>query len=87
MLFIAIFLENNRSFKLLNFLRTAVGFAGLSENEPWIKRHLLQRPGYQTANKSAAADEICLANCRWNELLVFKICELKEDKKQTTFKI
>ena len=83
MLFIAIFLENNRSFKLLNFLRTAVGFAGLSEKEPWIKRHLLQRPGYQTANKSdvTAADEIYLANCRWNELLVFKICELKENKK------
>ena len=85
------FKESNISIKLFNFFRTAVGFdwicafwgsAGLPEKEPWIKRHLLQRPGYQTTNKSdvTAADEICLANCRWNELLVFKICELKEKK-------
>ena len=38
---------------------------GLPEKEPWIKRHLLQRPGYQTTNESdvTATDEVCLANC------------------------
>ena len=79
--------ERNTSIKLLNFFRTAVGFdwicafwgsAGLPEKEPWIKRHLLQRPGCQTTNKSdvTAADEVCMANCWWNELLVLKICKL-----------
>ena len=31
-------------------------------------------PGYQTTNKSdfTAAEEVCLANCWWNELLVLK---------------
>ena len=79
--------QSNISVKLLNFCRAAVGFdwicafwgsAGLPEKEPWIKRHLLQRPGYQTTNKSdvTAADEVCMANCWWNELLVLKICKL-----------
>ena len=79
---------------MLNFFRTAVGFdwicafwgsAGLPEKEPWIKRHLLQRPRYQTTNKSdvTAANEVCLANCWWNELLVLKICKLIEKKKKS----
>ena len=87
------FKESNISIKLFNFFRTAVGFdwicafwgsAGLPEKEPWIKRHLLQRPGYQTTNKSdvTAADEVCLANCWWNELLVLKVCKLIGKKKQ-----
>jgi len=38
--------------------------AGIPEKEPWIKRHLLQRPRCQTANKFdvSTADEVCLAN-------------------------
>ena len=61
----------------------------LSEKEPWIKWHLLQRPGYQTANKSdiTTADKICLANCRWNELPVFKICELNKKRNKKTISI
>ena len=37
---------------------------GIPEKESWIKRHLLQRPGYQTTNKSdfTTTDEVCLAN-------------------------
>ena len=75
--------QSNISVKLLNFCRAAVGFdwicafwgsAGLPGKEPWIKRHLLQRPGCQTT--ITAADEVCMANCRWNELLVLKICKL-----------
>ena len=48
------------------------GSAGLLEKESWIKWYLLQRPGYQTTNKSyfSAADEVCLANRRWNVLFV-----------------
>ena len=90
------FKESNISIKLFNFFRTAVGFdwicafwgsAGLPEKEPWIKRHLLQRPGYQTTNKSdvTAADEVCLANCWWNELLVRKICKLIKNTKDKQF--
>ena len=90
------FKESNISIKLFNFFRTAVGFdwicafwgsAGLPEKEPWIKRHLLQRPGYQTANKSdvTAADEVFLANCWWNELLVRKICKLIKNTKDKQF--
>ena len=89
--------ESNISTKLFNFFRTAVGFdwicafwgsAGLPEKEPWIKRHLLQRPGYQTTNKSdvAAADEVFLANCWWNELLVRKICKLIKTQKTNNSK-
>ena len=88
--------ESNISIKLFNFFRTAVGFdwicafwgsAGLPEKEPWIKRHLLQRPGYQTTNKSdvAAADEVFLANCWWNELLVRKICKFIKNTKDKQF--
>ena len=96
-LIIAIFFtENNISIKLFNFFRTAVGFdwicafwgsAGLPEKEPWIKRHLLQRPGYQTTNKSdvTAADEVCLANCWWNELLVRKICKFIKNTRDKQF--
>ena len=58
------------SFRLFNVCRAAVGFnwicafwgsAELPEKELWIKWHLLQRPGYETANKSdvTTADEIC----------------------------
>ena len=89
--------ESNILTKLFNFFRTAVGFdwicafwgsAGLPEKEPWIKRHLLQRPGYQTTNKSdvTAADEVCLANCWWNELLVRKICKLIKNTKDKQFR-
>ena len=88
--------ESNISIKLFNFFRTAVGFdwicafwgsAGLPEKEPWIKRHLLQRPGYQTPNKSdvTATNEVCLANCWWNELLVLKICKLIKNTKDKRF--
>ena len=50
--------------------------AGIPEKEPRFKRHLLQGPGYQTANKSdvTTTDEVCLANCWWHELPVFKLC-------------
>ena len=52
----------------------------------WTKSHLLQILGYQTANKSdvTTANEICLANCRWNELPVFKICELNKKRNKET---
>ena len=51
--------------------------AGLPEKEPRIKWYLLQRPGYQTTNKSyfSAADEVCLANRRWNVLFVIDTSE------------
>ena len=53
------------------------GSAGLPEKEPWIKWYLLQRPGYQTTNKSdrTAADEVCLANRWWNVLFVIDTSE------------
>ena len=53
------------------------GSAGLPEKEPWIKWYVLQRPGYQTTNKSylTAADEVCLANRRWNVLFVIDTSE------------
>ena len=53
------------------------GSAGLPAKEPWIQWYLLQRPGYQTTNKSdlTAADEVCLANRRWNVLFVIDIRE------------
>ena len=37
-----------------------------------LKNKELQGPGYQTTNKSyfSAADEVCLANRRWNVLFV-----------------
>ena len=40
----------------------------------------------QTENKSdvTTADEICLANCRWSELPVFKICELNKKREKKT---
>ena len=49
----------------------------LPEKEPWTQWHL-QRSRHQTTNKSdaTAADEICLANSWWNELLVNEICKL-----------
>ena len=55
-------------------------FVGLPEKEPWVEWHLLQRPGFQISNKSdfTAADKVCVENHRWNELLVFKICELQQ---------
>ena len=50
----------------------------LPEKEPWTQWHLFQRSRHQTTNKSdaTAADEICLANSWWNELLVNEICKL-----------
>ena len=53
------------------------GSAGLLEKESWIKWYLLQRPGYQTTNKSdrTAADEVCLANRWWNVLFVIDTSE------------
>ena len=61
--------------------------AGLPEKELWIKWHLLQRPGYQATNKSdvTAAYEVCLANRRWHELLVLKICRLTHFPKELRF--
>ena len=46
----------------------------LPEEEPGFEWYLLQRPGYQTQNQSdiTTADEICLANRWWNELLIFE---------------
>ena len=84
-----LFQNNNTLSHVVYFLFRAVfganricpiwGFVGLPEKEPWVEWHLLQRPGYQTTNKSdfTAADEVCLANRWWNELLVIKICELQ----------
>ena len=67
-------------------LRTPVGInrvcpiwrSRLPEKEPWTQWHLFQRSRHQTTNKSdaTAADEICLANSWWNELLVNEICKL-----------
>ena len=53
------------------------GSAGLPAKEPWIQWYLLQRPGYQTTNKSdlTAADEVCLANRWWNVLFVIDTSE------------
>ena len=53
------------------------GSAGLPKKEPWIEWYLLQRPGYQTTNKSdlTAADEVCLANRWWNVLFVIDTSE------------
>ena len=55
------------------------GSTGLPEEEPWIKWHLLQRPGYKTTDQSdvTAADEVCLANRWWDELPLIKICEFR----------
>ena len=83
----ALFLEDNLINVLRHFFRATAGIdricsfwrsPGLPEKEPWIKWQLLQRPGYQTTNKSdvTASDDICLANRRWHELLVLKICKL-----------
>ena len=47
-------------------------------SEPlWFKWHLLQRPGYQTTNKSdvTATDEVRMANCWWDELSIIAICK------------
>ena len=61
---------------LLGYLRKSRGL-----------RHLLQRPGYQTTGKSdvTAADELCLANCCWNELLVLKIHKSSKNTKDKKF--
>ena len=71
------------------FSRALIGFdrvcrvwrsLGLLEKEPRTQWHLFQRPGYQASNKSdvRTTDEVCLANCWWNELLVIKICKSKD---------
>ena len=83
-LYITSLWERNTYFILL---RTHVGIdrvcaiwrsPWLPEKEPWTQWHLLQRSRHQTTNKSdaTAADEICLANSWWNELLVKEICKL-----------
>ena len=58
----------------------------LPEEEPWIEWYLLQRPGYQTQNQSdvTTADEICLANRWWNELLIFEKGESRFKRKWTS---
>ena len=69
--------------RIFSFRRSA----GSPEKEPWIKWHLPQRPGYQATNKSdvTAAYEVCLANRRWHELLVLKICRLTHFPKELRF--
>ena len=69
--------------RIFSFWRSA----GLPEKELWIKWHLLQRPGYQATNKSdvTAAYEVCLANRRWHEFLVLKICRLTHFPKELRF--
>ena len=63
----------------LDRVRSVRGSPGLPEKEPWIKRHLFQRPRYQTTNKSdvTTVDEVFLASCSWNELPLIDSCKLK----------
>ena len=68
-----------RALVSLDRVRSVRGSFGLPEKEPWIKRHLFQRPRYQTTNKSdvTTVDEVFLASCWWNELPLIEICKLK----------
>ena len=68
-----------RALVSLDRVRSVRGSLGLPEKEPWIKRHLFQRPRYQTTNKSdvTTVDEVFLASCWWNELPLIESCKLK----------
>ena len=76
-----LFWNNNTWSHVFYFsFRTVFGVNRIPEKEPWVEWHLFQRPGFQISNKSdfTAADEVCVENRRWNELLVIKICELQQ---------
>ena len=68
-----------RALVSLDRVRSVRGSPRLPEKEPWIKRHLFQRPRYQTTNKSdvTTVDEVFLASCWWNELPLIESCKLK----------
>ena len=73
--FLLVFRGTPGTYWICSFWRSA----WLPKKEPWIKWHLLQRPGYQTTNESdvTTVDKVFLANRWWHELPVLEICKLQ----------